>query len=191
MKKQLNRRYLAITVVALFAVVLLIILSIIDLSPNNMYGDNDDNDTLDQIADNTTSTIKYSPTLLSIKEINGLDDNLTRTLPNDELDNINLQIDNTLRMNGVTNPVSDANIRNGSYSQTIIDNNKMIYYTTFIIDIPSLQQSYVIQNKYSPLPVEQTDLYDYTTLVLCPDASQSIYATPTCIDRIKQEQGNA
>lgn len=190
MKKQLNRRYLVITIVALFAVVLLIILSIIDLSPNNMYGDNDDNDALDQIADNTTSTIKYSPPLLSIKEINGLDDSLTRTLPNDELDNINLQIDDTLRMNGVTNPVSDANIRNGSYSQTIVDNNKMIYYTTFIIDIPSLQQSYVIQNKYSPLPVEQTDLYDYTTLVLCPDASQSIYATPTCIDRIKQEQGN-
>lgn len=190
MKKQLNRRYLVITVIALFTVVLLTILSIINPSSNNMYSDNNDNDILNQIADNTTSTIKYSSPLLSIKEITGLDDSLTRTLPNNELDNINLQLDSTLRMNGVVNPVSDANMRNGSYHQTIIDNNKMIYYTTFIIDIPSLQQSYVIQNEYSPLPIDQTGLYDYTTLVLCPDASQSIYATPTCIDRIKQEQGN-
>ena len=67
------------------------------------------------------------------------------------------------------------------------DASKMIYLTNFIVDIPSISQSYVVTNYYSPLSPEISGLTDYTTLVTCPDSSQLIYGDFNCIDRFVWE----
>ena len=84
--------------------------------------------------------------------------------------------------------VDDAVIREGTYSQSLIDTNRLIYQTTFMADIPSLQQSYYVKDLYSPLPVEQSGLYDYTVQITCPTSSQLIYQPFDCVDRISYEQ---
>ncbi|MCL2280828.1 hypothetical protein FWC31_03000 [Candidatus Saccharibacteria bacterium] len=84
---------------------------------------------------------------------------------------------------------TSAMIREGSYEQTTYDQAKQIYFTTFIVDISNLQQSYRINDYYSPLPPEITGLVDYTTLVLCPEQDELIYDYFKCTDRMKTESG--
>lgn len=139
-------------------------------SQNVQYGDN-------PYQDNTeTSTVITNY------------DNVVQNLPTSEKDTIQDELVATLSLNNVNNKVDDVVIRDGTYSQSIIDTDLMIYQTTFIIDIPSIRQTYYIENLYSPLPVNQSKLYDYTTLVLCPSSDQMIYGPFNCIDRISMER---
>lgn len=117
--------------------------------------------------------------------------NLSQTIqniPDSEVNSINRMFGYTLDLNGVSNRVDDAVIREGTYSQSLIDTNRLIYQTTFMVDIPSLQQSYYVKDLYSPLPVEQSGLYDYTVQITCPTSSQLIYQPFDCVDRISYEQ---
>ena len=80
--------------------------------------------------------------------------------------------------------IVDAVIRKGSYKQTYENN---IYTTTFIVDMKSVKQSYEIRDLYSNLSVEQSGLYDYTTLALCPSKTELIFGDFKCQDRVSQE----
>lgn len=84
--------------------------------------------------------------------------------------------------------INDAKIRSGSYQQSF-DNKNYAYNTTFLIDIPSLQQTYQAKNFYRVTEPGENDATDYNSLVLCPDKSQLIWPDFPCMDRIKQEQG--
>jgi hypothetical protein len=68
-----------------------------------------------------------------------------------------------------------ANIRDGSFSQYI---ENEVYYTNYIVDIKSLEQSYLI-NGYSTF-VDRS--IDYPVIVTCPVKSIMIYLDFDCID---------
>jgi hypothetical protein len=79
-------------------------------------------------------------------------------------------------------PSSGAVIRDGSYTQTLKDPVRQVYFTTFIVDIPALQQSYRIENNYSPLPAQVSNLYNDTTEALCLNEKDLIYGEFNCVD---------
>lgn len=82
--------------------------------------------------------------------------------------------------------IDDAVIREGSYSQTQDDG---VYRTSFTVDIESIKQTYQLRNLYSRLSIEESGLYDYTSLVICPEKSQLKFGEFTCRDRISTEAG--
>jgi len=73
--------------------------------------------------------------------------------------------------------VIDAHIRDGSYSQTYSDDAQEVYSTRFLVDLPSLKQSYLIADDWSPLPPQQSGLTDYTLVVNCPKPEELIYGS--------------
>lgn len=79
-----------------------------------------------------------------------------------------------------------ALIRSNTYSQSFKDD---IYETKFIIDIDDLRQSYLIENFYSDLSMEESGLTDYTVSVLCLPPEDMVYDGFGCVDRISQESG--
>jgi len=80
-------------------------------------------------------------------------------------------------------PVSDAIIRDNSYKQFTQDGQ---FRTTFIIDIPSIKQSY-LATKISSEEVETTG--DYTNLITCLPPNDLIYGDFNCRDRLSEELG--
>lgn len=109
-------------------------------------------------------------------------------LPDSRIELIEENLSWTIKANG-NGDVTDAVIRDGTYKQTLEDSAKQIFFTTFIVDIPSIKQSYRVNDYYSPLPAEMSGLFDYATLVLCLDAKDLIYGEFECTDRIRMEQG--
>jgi hypothetical protein len=61
--------------------------------------------------------------------------------------------------------------------------------TSFIVDIESLGQSYLVRDYYSKKDPSETGLYDYTTQVICLDKSYLKYGDFDCRDRISFENG--
>lgn len=108
----------------------------------------------------------------------GLDASATN-LPQAELNNIYSYLRVMLDTNGLSATPTDIQMRNGSYAQQLTDSDKMVYTTTFIIDIPSLQRSYTVTDWYSPLPEKVSGLTDYTAVIGCPSAEQRIYPSDT------------
>ncbi len=82
--------------------------------------------------------------------------------------------------------INDASIRNDTYSQKLLNGS---YTTTFIVDMESIGQSYHVQNLYSRLNVEDSDLRDYTSLVTCLEKDKLKYGEFTCRDRLSEEAG--
>ena len=135
-------------------------------------------------------TIKTLSVIVPINNISNYSE-VVENLPDTELHKIVDVFSYTLKLNGIQNQVSDAVIRNGSYHQSLVDTNKLIYETTFMVDIPSLQQSYFVRDLYSPLLVEQSGLRDYVIQVSCPSDDQLIYAPFDCTDRVSYEINGA
>lgn len=189
----------AYIVICAVVIILLLVITVVSLVGNNT--DNKQSSVISNGAQNTNTSTNTADNSIVYTQISSNSNNSSpvetianfdqtvRNIPSSERDAIYDMLNNTLRMNGVSSSIDDATIRNGSYSQSITDTNKMIYTTTFIIDIPSVKQSYVVQDMYSPLPPTESGLVDYDTLVLCPDESQLIYGDFDCTDRIKQERG--
>lgn len=191
---QMNKKYLyiGVAVIALLAIVMITSFATTDQNAQ-INNDSPSTSTTDNNTGNTASSnnvdnlpvdgsiVQYSSTIKGF-------DQTVKNLSDLEIKVIYNQFNYTLGLNGATKSVTDAEIRSGSYSQTISDSSKMIYYTTFIVDIPSLKQSYVVQDYYSPLPIDQSGLYDYNSLVLCPDESQLIYGSFDCMDRVKENR---
>ena len=196
-----TQRYIIVAVVALLIVSVMVFLSLRQPNtsdePNVTEGEQPVSQTDDE-RQNTVTTGEL-PSQVELRQegnttyyVNNIAnyDSTVTNLPQAETDAIYFQLNYTLGLNGVNRAVTDAVIRDGSYSQRITDTEHMIYETAFIIDIPSLKQSYSVIDKYSPLPMEESGLTDYTTLVLCPDADDLIYSEFQCTDRVKWEKNH-
>ncbi|MCL2173837.1 hypothetical protein FWH58_00845 [Candidatus Saccharibacteria bacterium] len=117
---------------------------------------------------------------------------LVENLPDSEWTLIETVLYGVVQANlgGQTTPTTGAVIREGSYQQTLHDPGKQIFFTSFMVDIPTIKQSYHVEYYFSPLPNELAGLGgDYNLLILCPTADELIYETFLCTDRMKQEQG--
>lgn len=188
-------RYILIACIALLVIIFISILSVIsnnngpDVSESVTTGDTSQTSDSENSNPNTVETTPI-PVLGNVKQyvskIAGYEEQVAN-LPDIEDDTISIQLNGTLELNGVSKAITDATIREESYSQKLTDASKMIYLTNFIVDIPSIGQSYVVTNYYSPLSPEISGLTDYTTLVTCPDSSQLIYGDFNCIDRFVWE----
>lgn len=188
-------RYILIACIALLVIIFISILSVIsnnngpDVSESVTTGDTSQTSGSENSNPNTVETTPI-PVLGNVKQyvskIASYEEQVAN-LPDIEDDTISIQLNGTLELNGVSKAITDATIREGSYSQKLTDASKMIYLTNFIVDIPSISQSYVVTNYYSPLSPEISGLTDYTTLVTCPDSSQLIYGDFNCIDRFTWE----
>lgn len=196
-----TQRYIIVAVVALLIISVMVFLSLRQPNTSDKPNVTEGGQTVSQTDDERQNTIttgelpshvelkKEGNTTYYVNNISNYDSTVTN-LPQTEADAIYFQLNYTLGLNGVNRAVTDAVIRDGSYRQQITDTEHMIYETTFIIDIPSLKQSYSVIDKYSPLPMEESGLTDYTTLVLCPDADDLIYGEFQCTDRIKWEKNH-
>ena len=176
-------RYILIASAIAIVLLLLIIIPMFLPKPNAQNNSSDNNG---QTTNNDQTTVA-TPSQIRINNF----DQYVRNLSADRRDLIQQNLFNTVRMNLPSDTdlnITDAIIRDGSYSQTY-DYNTQIYSTRFIVDIPSIQQSYVVTDKFSPLPPELSGLFDYATLVLCPDEKDLIFKPFNCTDRIRQEQG--
>ena len=176
-----TQRYILIAITALLIISVMIFLSLRQPNTDNESVITEGGQTVSQTDDERKNTVTTDE-LPSQTEL--------KTEGNTTYYVIYFQLNYTLGLNGVNRAVTDAVIRDGSYRQQITDTEHMIYETTFIIDIPSLKQSYSVIDKYSPLPMEESGLTDYTTLVLCPDADDLIYGEFQCTDRVKWEKNH-
>lgn len=113
-----------------------------------------------------------------------------KNLSDSEKKNIEMTLYSTVSKNSsgsvAGSTIKDASIRDSSYSQSL---NEEVYTTRFIVDIPSIKQSYEVKDLFSHQPVSKSGLTDYTTLVLCLDKSQLKYGDFNCQDRISEEAG--
>lgn len=196
-----TQRYILIAITALLIISVMIFLSLRQPNTDNESVITEGGQTVSQTDDEHQNTIttgelpshvelkKEGNTTYYVNNISNYDSTVTN-LPQAEADAIYFQLNYTLGLNGVNRAVTDAVIRDGSYRQQITDTEHMIYETTFIIDIPSLKQSYSVIDKYSPLPMEESGLTDYTTLVLCPNTDDLIYGEFQCTDRVKWEKNH-
>lgn len=196
-----TQRYILIAITALLIISVMIFLSLRQPNTDNESVITEGGQTVSQTDDERQNTIttgelpshvelkKEGNTTYYVNNISNYDSTVTN-LPQAEADAIYFQLNYTLGLNGVNRAVTDAVIRDGSYRQQITDTEHMIYETTFIIDIPSLKQSYSVIDKYSPLPMEESGLTDYTTLVLCPNTDDLIYGEFQCTDRVKWEKNH-
>ena len=191
-----KNKYLIASVLAAIIIILITVASIVSQQKDGAGNDlsSAEPSTPDESIYNANNTVSYAPyNQLSssgqgalLTSITNYDD-IVKNLPNSEKSAIYQQISNTLKQNGITQQVNDATIRDNSYMQTISDYERMIYKTTFIVDIPSIKQSYKVQDMYSPMPVEKTQLYDYTTQVICLDEAQLVFGNFNCQDRFTTE----
>lgn len=81
-------------------------------------------------------------------------------------------------------------IRKDTFSQNLIDTDRLVYETRFITDVPELKQSFDARILYSPLPPEDSGIRDYSILFNCiHDNSKLIYGEfNNCKDRITFER---
>ncbi len=163
-------------IIAIVAVLILLVLIIMPLFLSN---DNQVDD--DQPSNEVTVASNQGRT-----NINDLDE-YDKNLPIERHDLIKQNLFETIAMNFPdSNPtdITDVKIREGSFNQDF-DDQTQIYSTSFIVDIPSIRQSYEITDSYSPTE----SLADYATLVLCLDDNDLIYGPFDCMDRIRWETG--
>lgn len=199
MIKNRRRLYLIIAITSLVILVAIVAISLI--------GGNDDNEALPSQSteqstttpqDQTNNSISYSSTsalgrTVAYDDIQSFADSIINNydqvvsnLPRDRELAATRMLLYALHDNNQSAIPADINIRNGSYSQTL-EQDTMTYMTTYIVDIPSIQQSYRITDQYSP--VEQYNPVNYATVVTCLDDSEQIYDFSNCTDQIKEEQG--
>jgi len=119
--------------------------------------------------------------------INGIE--VVENIPRSEIDNILVALSGTLELN--TNErisrIRDIEVREGSYRQYFEGEE---FFTSFIVDIESLRQSYRIINAYSPSVSDLNDT-DYRQLARCIFGDDVIFPEFefNCQDRISAESG--
>ncbi|MCL2037495.1 hypothetical protein FWG95_00570 [Candidatus Saccharibacteria bacterium] len=106
-------------------------------------------------------------------------DQYVGNLPNSRRVVIEQTLTLMLQQNGLAEGryAKDAAIRDGSYLQSYND-DLSTYVTFFIIDIPSLEQTYQMLDNW--LNDSRSVLGDGTILITCPDVSQLIYDAFEC-----------
>lgn len=76
---------------------------------------------------------------------------------------------------------SDAKVRDGTMVNLYFEKQNM-HYINFIVDIPSIQQSYQIFNEWSDDPVNQYYMTNRVTMAMCLHKEQMIYQNFDCRD---------
>jgi len=108
-------------------------------------------------------------------------DSKIKNLPNTRKQSIESMLYSTVKSNNADpQNVSDANIREGSNYQDYISDKKL-YSGSFIVDLPSIKQSYVVNYKYSSID-NSIDNSGYPVLVSCLSGDKIIYSEFKCTD---------
>lgn len=181
-----NRRKKRIIIFSIIVVIVMLIIFMIALFRNDSSNTTDEQSTTPADTSTTSSTSE-------VVEINALKEKASN-LPDSRIELIEKYLfitirDNLSSLDDINISDLDAVIRDGSFEQTLEDSSKQITFTTFIVDISSIKQSYRVNDYYSPFPSSVSGLFSRATLVLCPDASELIYGEFVCTDRVKQESG--
>ena len=186
-----KKKYLVIAIIALVAIVTIMILSYVLPHSSQTSILNTDTNT----PNNSKPTELEAGNSIIYDEIESSSpenslisnyDNVVRNLPESHREYANQMLLYTLQDNGVNSVPGDITIRDGTYQQSV-DDSKMLYTTTYIIDIPSVKQSYRITDTYSP--ISEYDPTSYATVVTCLNTNELIYGDFGCHDQIMQEQG--
>jgi len=115
-----------------------------------------------------------------------------KNISKERRDSIGAMLYNTVKSNSISEDVikkiSDANIRKDSAVQNY-DSNLKVYSGSFIVDIESVKQSYLIQYTYSPSS-NTADISGNPTAVVCLDKSQLLYGDFACKDIFSEQTGS-
>lgn len=80
---------------------------------------------------------------------------------------------------------SDAKVRKDTLINLYFEKQNM-HYTSFIVDIPSIEQSYQIFHEWSDDNANPYYLTNHVTIAMCPKKEQTIYVDFQCHDRYSQ-----
>lgn len=114
-----------------------------------------------------------------------------RNVPNEKRDAVFSALYGTIANNlddNTPTPTSGAIIRKNSVNTEYIEAS-LSNFSTFIVDIESIQQSYDIQMSWSNNP--DTTIAGYEILITCPTENQLIYPEFECKDMLSQDPLNA
>lgn len=117
-------------------------------------------------------------------DITNFEQYVTNLTENERI-NIERALYNVVALNNVTTDgafMDKATIRESSYEQ---DFNEDVYTTSFIVDMPTLKQSYKISNLYSSI----VELTSYQTVATCLSEDKLIFGEFDCVDAIIIEKG--
>jgi hypothetical protein len=108
-----------------------------------------------------------------------------RNLPENERESIEQMLRYVINLNGRGEAIpEDAEIRGNSYAQSKTGEE---FESTFVVDIPSVQQSYRVIDYYDPAFRGEEVPRDYMILVVCLEKSAWIYEDFWCQDRFSVE----
>lgn len=92
-----------------------------------------------------------------------------------------------LKDTSIIKNISDTTIRDGSFSEKY-DESRLLYDVSFIVDIPSIQQSYAIRYQWGESP--QAKPNEWGTQVSCLPKDQLIYGDFNCQDMTTRLNGS-
>jgi len=170
-----RKMYIIGAIVAVFVLMVLIVLPIIQRSINGPTSQD-----YDTYVDQAEPDVPFTPPTISITNF----DEHVENLPTEKRTEIEMFLYGAIDQNISDQDLSDitAQIRNGSYRQAY-DPNTQIYSTEFIVDILDIRQSYLVTDQFSIWPPDITGLWDDVTFVLCLDAKDLIFGEFNCTDR--------
>lgn len=120
----------------------------------------------------TSSTPNIAPQRILISNY----DSIVKNLPDTQKEGIEGMIYYMAKQNGHDNTSLTAQIRNNTYTQSYNSSNRQ-YTTSFVVDLPGIRQSYLVQNRYNS---QNPTAVGYPTIISCPPTSYLIYGDFNC-----------
>jgi hypothetical protein len=124
------------------------------------------------------------PDEITVIDITNFTDQV-QNLPESARRDIENALHGIVRLNapdGIAPDVSDAAIRDSSYTQEYLEEDD-IYHTHFIVDIASIRQSFQVNHLYFASGRPGGYYYDdYSSIVACLDYEDLIYGDFKCLD---------
>lgn len=116
-------------------------------------------------------------------------DQKVQNLPKDRKDSIAATLYNTLQINlsdkSKISSINDVVIREGSEKQDF-DSTTKVYTGSFIVDVASVKQSYLVSYVYSQNP-DDGNMTGYPVMITCLESSKLIYGEFDCKDILASE----
>lgn len=141
-------------------------------------------------ADESSQPADTSATTTTITTIDNFSD-FYRDAPSSKLASIQSSLYDIIHTNySGTVPSSGATIRADQPTIYTYNHQSNIYYGRFIVDIASIQQSYMVQFEWTPDPSNEKNLSGYSTLVTCLPDDLAIYPTFSCADILTSQNGS-
>ena len=114
----------------------------------------------------------------------------TKNLNSRSIENIKYSLYRIIKYNNPSidpSSLTDVNVRENSYTDNYDEKNQ-IYTIAFLVDIPSLLQTYEVNHQWSPN--KNADLDEWGSNVSCPTEAQLIYPAFDCQDMFTQMAGS-